>query len=109
MSDEVPLSPSEPVRAALVGGRPIVALETSVLAQGLPLPRNVEVAAAMGAAVIAGGAEPAWIFLDGGRIRLGASEEDLLRLCTDPAAAKVARRDLPILLAAGSLGATTVS
>ena len=109
MSAEVTLSPSEPVRAALSDGRPIVALETSVLAQGLPPPRNIEVAAAMSAAVRGGGAEPAWIFLDRGRIRLGASEEDLLRLCTDRSAVKVARRDLPIVLAGGALGATTVS
>jgi len=74
VSAEVPLSPSEPVRAALSDGRPIVALETSVLAQGLPPPRNVEVATAMTAAVRGGGAEPALIFLDRGRIRLGASE-----------------------------------
>jgi len=88
--------------------RPLVALETSVLAQGLPPPRNEEAARRIDAAVREAGALPAWTWADGGEVRLGASDDDLDRLCREPAA-KVARRDLPMALAGGGLGATTVS
>jgi pseudouridine-5'-phosphate glycosidase len=100
---------SAQVAEALSSGRAVVALETSVLAQGLPAPRNLEVASAMSEAVRAVGAEPAWTFLDGGLIHLGASDADLSRLCSLEAVAKVTRRDVPFVLASGGLGATTVS
>jgi pseudouridine-5'-phosphate glycosidase len=100
---------ADPVRGALRDGRPVVALETSVLAQGLPHPRNLEALEAMTAAVLAGGAEPAWVWVDRGELRLGGSREELVRLATEGAAAKVARRDLPMTLASGRAGATTVS
>lgn len=87
---------------------PLVALETSVLAQGLPPPRNREAARRIDEAIRAQGALPAWTWVDGGRVRVGASAEDLDRLCAEPAA-KVARRDLPMAVAGGGLGATTVS
>jgi pseudouridine-5'-phosphate glycosidase len=100
---------SEAVRAALAAGRGVVALETSVLAQGLPHPRNLEAMEAMTGAIRSRGAEPAWIFVTSGAVRVGASEEDLTRLATAGEAVKVARRDLPIVVASGQLGATTVS
>lgn len=102
---------TEGVRAALDEGRPVVALETSVLAQGLPPPRNVEAAGAMSDAVREVGAEPAWTWVDAGMVMVGFGDEraDLERLCRPGAAAKVARRDLPMAVAAGGLGATTVS
>ena len=100
---------SDRVRDALAGGRPVVALETSVLAQGLPPPRNHETGQAMAQAVRDGGAEPGWVFVDGGAVRVGASEQDLERLATSGLARKVARRDLPMAVASGGLGATTVS
>lgn len=103
------LVPADEVGAALDGGRPVVALETSVLAQGLPAPRNREAAAAMDEAVRAAGAVPAWTWVGGGAVRVGAGPADLVRLCEEGAAAKVARRDLPMAVAAGGLGATTVS
>ncbi|MDQ4005144.1 MAG: pseudouridine-5'-phosphate glycosidase [Actinomycetota bacterium] len=96
------------VAGALEEGRPVVALETSVLAQGLPAPANAEAADRMSSAVRGRGAEPAWTWVDGGRLRVGASEQDLGRLL-ESEAAKVARRDLPMALARGGLGATTVS
>jgi pseudouridine-5'-phosphate glycosidase len=96
---------------ALAEGRPVVALETSVLAQGLPPPRNLEAARAMSAAVRAAGAEPAWVWVDAGMVIAGFGDEraDAERLCQPGTAAKVARRDLPMALASGGLGATTVS
>jgi pseudouridine-5'-phosphate glycosidase len=99
---------TEAVRDAIADGRGVVALETSVLAQGLPHPRNLEAMAAMTGAIRSRGAEPAWIFVKSGAIQVGASEEDLIRLATG-GAVKVARRDLPMVVAGGQLGATTVS
>jgi pseudouridylate synthase len=100
---------ADPVRAALSEGRPVVALETSVLAQGLPRPRNLEAAEAMDAAVRRAGAEPAWVWIEGGAVRIGASFEELRALAEDPRSAKAARRDVPLLVARGARGATTVS
>jgi pseudouridine-5'-phosphate glycosidase len=100
---------SDRVRGALREGGAVVALETSVLAQGLPHPRNLEAMHVMTAAVRDRGAEPAWIFVKAGAVQVGASVEELTRLATAGAASKVARRDLPMALARGILGATTVS
>jgi pseudouridine-5'-phosphate glycosidase len=99
----------EPVRQALAEGRPVVALETSVLAQGLPPPRNLEAAERMDAAIRAGEAVPAWVWVSGGAVRIGATLDELRALAEDPSTAKAARRDLPVLVAKGRPGATTVS
>jgi pseudouridine-5'-phosphate glycosidase len=100
---------ADPIRAALSDGRPVVALETSVLAQGLPPPRNLEAAEQMDAAVRRAAAEPAWVWIEGGAVRIGATIDELRALAEDPATAKAARRDVPLLVARGSRGATTVS
>jgi pseudouridine-5'-phosphate glycosidase len=96
------------VRAALDRGRPVVALETSVLTHGLPEPANRRAAESMIRAIREGGAEPAWVWTDGGRLLVGATDRDLDRLLNG-GAAKVARRDLPLALASGGMGGTTVS
>jgi pseudouridine-5'-phosphate glycosidase len=100
---------SGPVAEALDAGRPVVALETSVLAQGLPPPHNRASADAMADAVRGVGAEPGYVWIDGGAVRIGASPADLDRLSGGEPAAKVARRDLPMAVAGDRLGATTVS
>src|SRR5207249_10953501 len=100
---------SEEVADALAARRPVVALETSVLAQGLPVPRNHEAAGAMAGSIRATGAVPAWIAVDAGQVRVGIPDADLARLAEPGRAAKVARRDLPVVVASGGLGATTVS
>lgn len=97
------------VRHALSAGRPVVALETSVVAQGLPPPRNLEAARAMTSAIWDRRGEAAWIFVADGAVRVGATEDDLERLAGGERVDKVARRDLPIAAARGGLGATTVS
>ena len=107
MSNAIVLS--APVRSALADRRPVVALETSVLAQGLPHPKNLEAMEAIGSAVVSLGAEPAWISIDRGLVRVGTAREDLVALATGESAMKVARRDLPMAMAAGRMGATTVS
>lgn len=96
------------VARALDNGDPVVALESSVLAQGLPDPWNRRAADAMDRAVRRGGAVPAWTWVGDGSLRIGAAAADLDRLMAG-GVAKVARRDLPAAVAAGRPGATTVS
>jgi pseudouridine-5'-phosphate glycosidase len=100
---------SEEVRTALAGGRPVVALETSVLSQGLPVPRNAECVVRMASAIRERDAVPAWIGIVEGAIRVGLSEREVERFCDPDGIAKVARRDLPVAVASGGPGATTVS
>jgi pseudouridine-5'-phosphate glycosidase len=98
------------VAAALAAGRGVVALETSVVAQGLPPPHGLEAAARCEAAVRAAGAVPATVAVLGGRLVVGATPAEVARLA-DPArrVAKAAARDLGPLLAAGADAGTTVS
>jgi len=101
---------SAEVSQALRERRPVVALETSVVAQGLPPPHNLEAARRCAEAVRAGGAVPAAVAIVDGRIVVGASDEDLRRLA-DPARkpAKAGSRDLAALCASGRDAGTTVS
>lgn len=101
--------PSDEVRRALDAGDAVVALETSVLSQGLPVPRNADAAGAMSAEVREQGAVPAWIGVVSGGVRVGLSETELERFCDPRDIVKVTRRDLPMVVAGGGLGATTVS
>lgn len=97
------------VRAALEAGRPVVALESSVISHGLPWPENLELARGMEATVRAGGAEPATIALLGGRVHVGLAEGDLEHLARASGVWKVSRRDLPVAIAQRRDGATTVA
>jgi pseudouridine-5'-phosphate glycosidase len=101
---------SDEVSDALRDGRAVVALESSLIAQGLPVPHNLETALAAEAAVRESGAVPATVALEGGVLLVGADRELLERLA-DPAAtvAKAGSRDLGPLLAEHSLASTTVS
>ena len=101
---------SAEVRAALDAGVPIVALESSLIAQGLPPPHNLETALAAEAAVREEGALPATTAIDGGRVLIGVPPDVLERLA-DPGAqvAKAASRDIGPLLASRRLASTTVS
>ena len=101
---------SDEVAGAVADGRAVVALESSLIAQGLPAPHNLETALAAEAAVREEGAVPATTALADGRMLLGAPHEILERLA-DPAnrPAKSTSRDLGPLLAAGTLASTTVS
>jgi pseudouridine-5'-phosphate glycosidase len=98
------------VAAAIAAGQAVVALESSLIAQGLPVPRNLETAAAAEQAVRDEGAVPATMAVDAGLLLVGATPAVLERL-GDPrgGAAKAASRDLGPLLAAGRLASTTVS
>ena len=101
------LSPE--VAAALAAGRPVVALESTLLAHGLPRPDNRTAADDVEAAVRAGGAVPATVAVLDGVPHIGLTPEELDRVCTDPDLAKLGIRDLPVAAALGLSGATTVS
>jgi pseudouridylate synthase len=101
---------SAEVSSALDGGRAVVALESTILAHGLPPGRNRKVAARLEDVVRAAGAVPATIAVLGGEPVLGLSDAELDRVC-DPAAGlvKLSRRDLAPAAALGRDGATTVA
>jgi pseudouridine-5'-phosphate glycosidase len=97
------------VAAALQAGRPIVALESTVIAHGLPRPQNLETARAMEAAVREEGAIPATIAIMEGCLVVGLSSEQLATLAATDGIAKVSRADLAAVRAARQSGATTVA
>jgi pseudouridine-5'-phosphate glycosidase len=104
VNDLVSVSPE--VRAALDAGRPVVALETTLVAHGFPTPVGIEVGLESDAAVRAAGAVPAATGVLNGRIRVGLSEDELALFT--PEARKVGPRDLAACAVAGDIGATTV-
>ncbi|MGY1916588.1 pseudouridine-5'-phosphate glycosidase [Blastococcus sp. SYSU DS0973] len=101
------LSPE--VAGALRDGRPVVALESTLLAHGLPRPDNRAAADDVEAAVRAGGAVPATIAVLDGVPHVGLTPAEVDRVCADPELAKLGVRDLPVAAALGLSGATTVS
>ncbi len=97
------------VRDALQAGSAVVALESTVVAHGLPHPRNLAAAERMEAGVRQEGAVPAMIGVLGGRVVVGLSPEGISVLAGDADVAKVSSRDLSALVASGRPGATTVA
>ncbi|MDQ1650972.1 MAG: pseudouridylate synthase [Cryptosporangiaceae bacterium] len=100
---------SPEVADALAEGRPVVALESTILAHGLPRPRNLEVGGQIEAAVRSAGAVPATVGVLGGRILVGLDAKALERLALGGEVAKLSVRDLPVAVARGLDGATTVA
>ncbi len=100
---------SDEVQSALQAQRPVVALESTVIAHGLPYPANIEVALAMEATIRAEGATPATIGIHDGKIAIGLSTNEIEHLGTAQDIVKVSRRDLAVTLATGRWGATTVA
>ncbi len=103
------LNISPEVRAALEDQRPVVALESTVIAHGLPYPANLEIARDMEAAIRAEGAVPATVGIHDGAIIVGLATAEIEQLATAEHVLKVSRRDLAVALATGQLGATTVA
>lgn len=97
------------VQAALKEGQPVVALESTIVAHGMPYPANLETAQAVEAIVREEGAVPATVAVVDGAVQVGCDAATLERLASEPGVAKVSRRDMPVVLAKGTLGATTVS
>ena len=98
------------VQKALDEGRPVVALESTIISHGMPYPQNVETALNVEKIIRENGAVPATIAVIGGRLKAGLSESEIDYLGkTGAAVTKASRRDLPILVAEGRDGATTVT
>ena len=100
---------SDEVREALDAGRPVVALESTLIAHGLPHPRNLEVARALEGEVRAGGAVPATIAVLEGVPTVGLSDAELERIASTPGVAKLSTRDLAVAVGRKRDGATTVA
>ena len=100
---------ADEVREAIEGRRAVVALESTIIAHGLPRPDNLRVARELEAVVRASGAVPATIAVLGGEVRIGLGEPELERIGGDADVAKCSVRDLPVVCARGGDGATTVA
>jgi pseudouridylate synthase len=96
------------VADALAGGRPVVALESTLISHGLPRPRNLPVARELEDAVSAAGAVPATIAVVAGEARIGLDEEALEAIASGKGVVKCGLRDLAPVAARGGHGATTV-
>jgi pseudouridine-5'-phosphate glycosidase len=101
------LSPS--VRDALSAGRPVVALESTIISHGLPRPGNLAAATSFEALLLSAGVTPATIALVDGVPRVGLSPSDLERIALDESVVKVSSRDLGMAMAAKRTGGTTVA
>ncbi|CAL2062475.1 Pseudouridine-5'-phosphate glycosidase [Streptomyces murinus] len=100
---------SEEVREAIDARRPVVALESTIIAHGLPRPRNLRVALELEDAVRGEGAVPATVAVLDGRPLIGLDKAQLERVANDGGIRKLGHRDLPFAVAARASGATTVS
>ncbi|MBM9507099.1 pseudouridine-5'-phosphate glycosidase [Actinacidiphila acididurans] len=109
MSPDVRIALSEEVADALARRAPVVALESTIIAHGLPRPRNLQVARELEELVRAGGAVPATVAVLDGVPRVGLDKDQVERIAQDPDLRKLGFRDLAPALAAGVSGATTVS
>ena len=104
------LSMSDEVRQALADGKPVVALESTIISHGMPYPQNVETAMRVEQTIRDHGAVPATIAIIGGKLKAGCTAEEIEYLGKKgQAVIKASRRDLPVLLARGEDGATTVT
>ena len=100
---------SDDVREAVAAGRPVVALETTIITHGLPRPRNVTTALEAEALLREAGVVPATIGVVGGRPTVGLAAEEIERLGGTDAVHKIGTRDLPVAMAQGWSGGTTVA
>jgi pseudouridine-5'-phosphate glycosidase len=100
---------ADEVAAALAGGRPVVALESTIVAHGLPRPDNLRIAGEIEAAVRGEGAVPATIAVLGGEVRVGLDEAGLREIAEREDVLKLGLRDLAPALVRGVAGATTVA
>lgn len=97
------------VARALADGAPIVALESTIIAHGMPYPQNLETAQSVEAIVRSNGAVPATIAVLDGKFVVGLTDAEIERIARSPDMPKLSRRDLPLAVARGGDGATTVA
>ncbi|MBR4235199.1 MAG: pseudouridine-5'-phosphate glycosidase [Clostridia bacterium] len=104
------LKVSDEVRTAIQEGKPVVALESTIISHGMPYPKNVETALNVERIVRKNGAVPATVCILGGKLTVGASADEIEYLGkTGLKVTKASRRDLPVLISKGMDGATTVA
>ena len=97
------------IEEAVRTGKPVVALESTILSHGMPYPENLGFAREVEKIIRAEGAVPATMAIIDGRLKAGLTEEELVRMCEAKGVLKVSRRDLPIVAAKKLTGATTVA
>ncbi|WP_267901411.1 pseudouridine-5'-phosphate glycosidase [Amaricoccus solimangrovi] len=108
--ERIPVERSLEVAEAMADGRPVVALESTIITHGMPYPRNAETARAVEAEVRAAGAIPATIAVIGGELRAGLSAEEIDELGRAEGVFKATRRDLaPVIAARGTAGTTVAA
>ena len=108
MNKYLDISPE--VSAALAAGKPVVALESTIISHGMPYPQNVKTALEVEQIIRENGAVPATIAIIGGRLKAGLTPEEIEYFGKKgPEIAKASRRDLPVLVARGQDGACTVT
>lgn len=103
------LSIAPEIAEAIKAGKPIVALESTILSHGMPFPENVEFAHQVEVVVRSAGAIPATTAIIGGKLKVGLTAEELDLMCKAENVGKVSRRDVATYLATGMTGATTVA
>lgn len=106
---DMPMDVLPEVSAALEAGQPVVALESTVIAHGLPRPQNLEIGRRLQMLVRAQGVTPATVAVIGGRVKIGLSDNELAQLADGTDVLKVSRRDFPTVVARQLDGATTVA
>jgi pseudouridylate synthase len=100
---------SEEVRAALDAGKPVVALESTIITHGMPYPANAQMAAMVEAVIRAEGAVPATIAVLNGKLKIGLTSDETNELAQVKDAMKLSRADLAFAMATGATGGTTVA
>ena len=103
------LSITPEIEEALKQGKPVVALESTILSHGMPYPENVEFAHKVEEVVRSEGAIPATTAIIGGKLKVGLNEEELMIMCKAENVAKASRRDVAVYLATNQTAATTVA
>lgn len=109
MNIEKYLSVTPEIAEAVAAGKPVVALESTILSHGMPYPDNVEFAHKVEEIVRGEGAIPATTAIIGGKLKVGLTAEELEIMCKADGVGKVSRRDVAVYLATGMTGATTVA
>lgn len=100
---------TDEVKNAIKEGKPVVALESTILSHGMPYPENVEFASKVEQVIREAGAVPATTAIIGGKLVVGLNEDQLLTMCKAENVGKVSRRDVAVYLTTGQTGATTVA
>ena len=103
------LSVTPEIADAVAAGKPVVALESTILSHGMPYPQNVEFAHKVEEIVRAEGAVPATTAIIGGKLKVGLTADELEIMCKADGVGKVSRRDVAVYLATNQTGATTVA